>query len=67
LFYRGWKLGNKFLEINKVTSLPTRNLVVVMKDEIGSLWKEAIMVIFTASCYYFPVGNEENDKNSQPE
>ena len=35
-----------------------------MKDEIGSLWKEAIVVVFTL-CYYFPGGNEENDENSQ--
>jgi hypothetical protein len=61
------KFGNNFLDINKVTRFPTRNLVVVMKDEIGSLWKEAIMVVFTASCYYFSGGNEEKDENSQPE
>jgi hypothetical protein len=58
------KLGNKNLEINKVTSLPMIKLVVVMKDGIGCLWKEAIMVVFTTSCYYFPGGNDENDENS---
>jgi hypothetical protein len=61
------KLGIKFLVINKVTSLPTRNLVVVVNDNMGSLWKLAIIDIFKDSCYSFPGGNEENDVNSQPE
>jgi hypothetical protein len=67
LNYRGLKLDIKYLGINKVRSLPTRYLVVVMNSNIGSLWKEAIMDVFTASCYSLPGGNEENDENSQPE
>lgn len=67
MFYRGLKLGIKFLGINKVISLPTKNLVVVMNHNMGSLWKGAIMDVFTPSCFSFPVGNEENDENSQPE